>query len=481
MNKKQELNKNFDCKRIDWTKEYLEELRKLSLQELPDSEIANIMINKFKTRFTASSIKRKRHRVNLFKKENKIISNNKFYIKVSKSCRGGEGYSPAYFPLRFIRKHKLKDKDFLILKKGNILFISKIMEIDYKGKQENGFTFYVPHKLIKSTRYNKEIVEFVGRVESKKNQICKDIVTNKEINVFRLLRNRINKKIQFTLNPLDKTSILMNCGRAYVCDKIPRHLDISEDLIQCLGLFQGEGTKGHYRRIEFVNSDRFIVNKFLTFFQRYFSIHRNKWRCKVSYTNKTKNERFEKKLVDYWSKITRIPKENFVKTFFREGNPKAKKGCAQIYLPSSVFREVWFKLLDLTKSLVKEDKNYAQWFIQGVLAADGCPVYSKGKLSHMQIRIENEEEGNLYMNALRKLNINAKLNVKNREITAYRQEELLKIYKYDLFILHGDRHIKFNKGLKTRKRITEEMLKEANKCDKRNEKDLGAWKRCTLD
>ena len=430
-----------------WNKKSITDLESLIFDQLTDQEIAKKLnqLNK-QWNFTAMSVKRKRHRLSLFKKVNAIINESNFYVKVSK--KSGKGFSRAFFPFSLIKKCGLKDKDFLILRKNNTLFMSKLKENHRKDRWNNSFTFYIPFELINSIKYNSEIIEYLGKVNCKENLVNKkSLIIGSKIDLLKLLSNKINDKIQSCLNPLNKNIILINTGRASVPEKLPRYLEISEHLMQTLGLFQGEGSKGHFRRIEFVNSDSSIINRFLDFFQKYFSIERKRWTYRLIYTNEAKDETLEKKLMNLWSESINIPKNNFVKIKLWVGTPDAKTGSIHIYLPSSAFRELWFNLLKLSTKLIQKDKNHAKWFLQGVLAADGCPIFSKGKISGIMVRIENQYEGELYQSAFKTLGISANLSVKHRKVSFYGSSQLQKVSELELFMLHKERNEKFKKGM----------------------------------
>ncbi len=447
------FDKSFgDMKMKKWNKHTICELRKLNFKQLTDQVIASKLNDMNKGwNFTAMAVKRKRHRLNFFKKTNAVINESNFYVKVSKKTNG-KGFSRASFPFSLIEKYGLKNKDYLILRKNNILFISKFKENPRKDRWNSSFTFYIPFGLITSTKYNSEIIEFLGKISYHENLLNnKPLIKENKIDLLKLLSNKINDKIQLCLNPLDNNYVLINNGRASIPNQLPRYLDISENLMQTLGLFQGEGSKGHFRRIEFVNSDYPIIKKFLGFFEKYFLINRGKWRCRLIYTNESKDELLEKKFIDFWSKNTYIPKDNFTKTKLWVGKSDVQNGSIHLYLPSSSLREVWFNLLRLSHKLVFENKNYAKWFLQGVLAADGCPSFSKGVLREVVIRIENQQEGELYQSALKTLGLNSTLSVKHRSIRLGRLNELKKVKELDLFMLHKERNERFKQGLLLRR------------------------------
>ena len=98
--------------------------------------------------------------------------------------------------------------------------------------------------------------------------------------------------------------------------KLPRYVDEKLFLLG-VALYAGEGTKAFVRRagaskrcseareVEFVNSNPMIINCFLDFLE---SLGFERKRCRARL--KTTQEELEEN-IDYWSKVTGIPRENF--------------------------------------------------------------------------------------------------------------------------------------------------------------------------
>lgn len=429
-----------------WNESLISGLKSLSSEQLTDIKIAKAL-NRISANwnFTAMAVKRKRHRLGLLKKNKPVINKSSFYIKVSKK-RTGLGFVHSYIPLTLVKRHNILDEDVAILRKNDRLFFSKINRVIRKDRPNDYYLFHIPYTLINSTRFNEEIVEYLGKTDSSKED--SDLIHKEEVDLIKLLNTRINRKIRISLHPLDKNKILIGTERISIPIELPRRIYLSEDLFQCLGLFQGEGSKGHMRRVEITNSDADLLNLFLNLFRKVFLVRNERWRARVIYTRQNKNLALERELVDYWSKKFNIPTANFVKTLWWKGNPNAINGSVQLYLPNSALREIWFKFLGLSYDLIKDNVNYAKWFLQGVLAADGCPSSSKGKLHSVMIRIENQNEGEIYQTAFKKLSIYSTLSLKNRSLNVYRQNEIRKVHQYKLFQLHKERNRKFNRFMK---------------------------------
>lgn len=428
-----------------WSEQAEAELKKLNFQQLTDKAVANILNQAGEQwSFTSTAVKRKRHRLRLFKKTSPIINDSTFYVKVSKKKKG-LGFYPIHMPLHYIKRYGIKDNDVLILRKNDKLFLTKVTKIIRKDRPNDNCICYIPYNLVVSTRFNEEIIEYIGKVEKYKKKY--KLLSKTKLDILALLQNKINEKIQISLHPFDNNKILISNGRASIPIELLRCVKLSEQLFQCLGFFQGEGTKVHSRRIEIVNANPDLLNMFVGLLRNSFGINNGQWRARLVYTKQRKDAMLEKELIKYWSKKIEIPENNFVKSKWVRGNPDAPRGSLQLYLNSASLREVWFCSLNLTYKIVKENKHYAKWFLQGIVAADGCSTFRRGVLDKVMIRIENQSEGELYQSALRKLGIFSTLSVKNRSVTVNRFNEMQKVYRYELFKLHKERNVKFKKGL----------------------------------
>lgn len=102
-----------------------------------------------------------------------------------------------------------------------------------------------------------------------------------------------------------------------------------------------EGEKGSFRNIGFTNSDPLMVSTFLKLLRNSFRLDETKFRALVhihEYHN-------EKKVIAYWTKITKIPISQFTKSYLKSHTAKRKKvdymGCIRIsYYDYKVAREL---------------------------------------------------------------------------------------------------------------------------------------------
>ncbi len=101
-------------------------------------------------------------------------------------------------------------------------------------------------------------------------------------------------------------------------------------LLFCTLIYQCEGSKNIRDSITFTNSDPVMIRTFMFLFRTSFKINENKIRI-LMHLHKYHNETIQK---DFWSKITKVPKEQFNKTYLKPNSGKYKKegyeGCIQI-------------------------------------------------------------------------------------------------------------------------------------------------------
>lgn len=107
-------------------------------------------------------------------------------------------------------------------------------------------------------------------------------------------------------------------------------------------LFWCEGNKNDVSFVRFTNSDPEMVGCFLNLLRKAFDINESKFRALIhlhSYHN-------EEKQIDFWSKITRIPKKQFYKSYQKKNTGKRIKadypGCVAIsYYDAKVAKDLW--------------------------------------------------------------------------------------------------------------------------------------------
>ncbi len=114
-----------------------------------------------------------------------------------------------------------------------------------------------------------------------------------------------------------------------IIDKInknPNHLKI-----YCALLYWCEGGKSYKESVRFVNSDPILIKTFLNLFKKAFSVDEKKFRILMH----LHGYHDEKKQKNFWSKLTQIPKKQFLHTFHKPHTKKRIRenypGCIAIY------------------------------------------------------------------------------------------------------------------------------------------------------
>ena len=101
--------------------------------------------------------------------------------------------------------------------------------------------------------------------------------------------------------------------------------------LYCALLYWCEGGKNWKESIRFVNSDPVLVSTFLNLFRRAFKIDEKKFRV-LMHLHEYHNEKTQK---NFWSNLTKIPADQFNKTFHKSHTKKRIRdnypGCVAIY------------------------------------------------------------------------------------------------------------------------------------------------------
>lgn len=127
--------------------------------------------------------------------------------------------------------------------------------------------------------------------------------------------------------------------------------ELQKDPLWCIGtaLYWGEGGKTQ-QTARVANSDPAVIKIMMRFFEKYSGVDESKYRAHVH----TFSHRNAGKAVQYWSKISGVPKHRFFKTYVKKSSASKKKretlpyGTVQIYVHDSNF---FFRLMGWIKSL----------------------------------------------------------------------------------------------------------------------------------
>lgn len=135
------------------------------------------------------------------------------------------------------------------------------------------------------------------------------------------------------------------------------HLTITEQKLNLAGLilYWGEGVKAKIDVVDFVNSNQKMAVIFLKMLRQIYQIKEKKLRILLyCYANQNVN-----KLINFWSKLFKIPKKQFIKPYIRQDyNPKKinkmPHGVIHIrYCDKKLFSQIMLEIDIISKRLIK--------------------------------------------------------------------------------------------------------------------------------
>ncbi|NCO23178.1 response regulator transcription factor [Candidatus Kuenenbacteria bacterium] len=108
--------------------------------------------------------------------------------------------------------------------------------------------------------------------------------------------------------------------------KDPNHLKI-----YCALLYWCEGGKNDKEAVRFINSDPALIKTFIGLFRKVFQVDEKKF-CILLHVHEYHDEEKQK---NFWSSLTKIPKKQFFKVFYKQHTKKRIRegypGCVAIY------------------------------------------------------------------------------------------------------------------------------------------------------
>lgn len=141
---------------------------------------------------------------------------------------------------------------------------------------------------------------------------------------------------------------------AVILEKVKLHLknQLRIDSKQaCALLYWCEGTKhSSNSAVSFTNADPEMIKYFLHVFRKAFELDEKKFRG-LMHLHEYHNE---ERQMEYWSKITSIPKTQFNKSFLKKNTGKNKKenypGCLNLrYFDVKIYKEIMFLIKEIIK------------------------------------------------------------------------------------------------------------------------------------
>lgn len=207
--------------------------------------------------------------------------------------------------------------------------INKNIQVKIKSLRIQGFSFQEISdklKLSKTTAYN--WTKDVNLSKKAKARLAKRIICGS----FKAKENRRKKKkilLEKLISQAEKEISTLKMGKVLA-------------KIICSALFWCEGNKNELTSLRFTNSEPEMIRLFLFLLRKSFPLDEKKFRCLIhlhDYHN-------EKKQIECWSKITKIPQKQFYKSYHKPHTGKRKRknypGCLALsYYDAKIVKELW--------------------------------------------------------------------------------------------------------------------------------------------
>lgn len=215
-----------------------------------------------------------------------------------------------------------------------------------------------------------------------------------------------------TLNILPKRKLELKIDRNYIRIKylgrkrggsdsnavlLPKTIQFSAKFTRALGIYYAEGNKSKTRRYSsFSNTEPKVVQEGISLFEM-LGIKRQDLKAHVKIYNQ---EISDESLINYWSGISGIPKNNFIKIskaiskkdYERKRKKPPKYGEVEVYYSSVVIRDVIDRLLEITKKISLENSFIRKEFLKGLIAGEGSVKLVNDKLRELRIASCNKQE-----------------------------------------------------------------------------------------
>lgn len=224
-----------------------------------------------------------------------------------------------------------------------------------------------------------------------------------------------------------------------------RYLKLDDFFFENLGLWQGDG--GKFKGLYFGNSCQELLLHFIKFSENIFGIKRNDFKVTI---NSPLLQEDQDAIKERWSKILKIPFENFTKVCF---DTRINNEYAQIYINGIVLSEVINNLHEKLKLIILSNKAYSASYIRGIFASEGQVALKKwGTIAYVAI---TSEEKNLdwYTSCLSKLGIiRGKHQLSTLKFPIYGRRNLEKFRLWKIHSLHPNKKRTFEYGIENYQR-----------------------------
>jgi len=164
-------------------------------------------------------------------------------------------------------------------------------------------------------------IEKVKNLYYKKGLSAREVGERLDVPVWQVIR--FMKKYKLPRRTAAETSRL-NFIRSPKSFKIKSSLTEKEESLKIAGLmlYWAEGVKIGRNTVDFANSDPAMIKLFLRLLREIYQVNESKLRVLLyCYSNQE-----VKRLISYWTKITKIPETQFIKPYIRQDFRQSKSG-----------------------------------------------------------------------------------------------------------------------------------------------------------
>ncbi len=158
----------------------------------------------------------------------------------------------------------------------------------------------------------------------------------KDLRLSKVAKESIQNKLTLAQNNSRAVLVAKNINRQIEINEFSKRILSSVNLtkevimIMCACLYEAEGGKGVGQSLSFTNSDPLMVGVFLKMLRRSFELDESKFRV-CFHAHSYHNIDGE---LDFWSKTTQIPRNQFIKPYLKKTSSSYKKdgyrGCVSI-------------------------------------------------------------------------------------------------------------------------------------------------------
>lgn len=208
-----------------------------------------------------------------------------------------------------------------------------------------------------------------------------------------------------------------------------RFIKLDELFFSGAAIYAGEGitkTKSKYNEsISLGNTEPVIMKNYFDWVNSI--THANKISYAIEYNGLATDTSV---LIDYWSKI--FP--NIVEKVYIHNRPHTKSdllnnyGCLRISIKNTVLKPFILKIVNVAKDLSLTKKEWAIFYLRGLLAAEGS-VYSKHRLKAVTIGSINKSERKFIGKLLDFLDL--KYSIGKFQLSISNWNSFIKLYQYD--------------------------------------------------